>query len=273
MRRLQKSGKALARARAVHWAAGTTHATHTRPHNTRIPRSCQGPPCHILWNVKVPLMAVMTVATAVVVTNDAIRSGQLKHAPLDELALGLSSRTIDIWRLGSFTLSLMLSFRIKAAYDRWWEGRAAFANTRAANTTIYMQATTWINDPKLVVSPPAPRSTGCGIQRARARARALPCTCMYSKRWDRGARPSSAPVSQPPAPAPPGRPQADIYRWGLIWPSYLYQTVLFHKKLIPEAEQLLRPDERVIYYRCASPGPVRARPRACARLGAAYAWA
>ena len=66
----------------------------------------------------------MTVTTLVILTNNAIRSGQLKHALLDDISLGLSSRMVDMWRLGSFTLSLMLSFKIRVVYDRWWDARS-----------------------------------------------------------------------------------------------------------------------------------------------------
>lgn len=69
----------------------------------------------MLWNVKVPLASVMAVAVGVCFFNDAMRAGRL---PKDTWFAGMSTHVLDIWRLGSFTLSLMLSFRIRAAYDR-----------------------------------------------------------------------------------------------------------------------------------------------------------
>lgn len=61
----------------------------------------QGPPAYILWNVKVPMCATMAVSVGVVLWNEALRRG----VDLPDLAI---YHNLDIWRLGSFTLSLML---------------------------------------------------------------------------------------------------------------------------------------------------------------------
>lgn len=61
-------------------------------------------------------------------------------------AAGNTSAVTLAWRLTSFTLALLLTFRVNRSYDRWWTARQAFAGVGNAATSVATMATLWIKD-------------------------------------------------------------------------------------------------------------------------------
>ena len=72
---------------------------------------------HILWNIKLPLAAVMAVAVAVCVW-EHLRATCCPGLP----SLDTSNTTYNMFRVSSFVMSLILALRLRATYERWWDG-------------------------------------------------------------------------------------------------------------------------------------------------------
>jgi putative membrane protein len=92
-----------------------------------------GPPSHILWNIKYDFFAVMAISGALIALQT---TGNI--APFEQFATFL--------RIISFAMSLMLSYRLNRAYDRWWEARKCFAGIGSSSTALAIQATTFLKD-------------------------------------------------------------------------------------------------------------------------------
>jgi hypothetical protein len=76
---------------------------------------------HILWNIKLPLAAVMAVAVAVCVW-EHLRAICCPGLP----SLDTSNTTYNMFRVSSFVMSLILALRLRATYERWWGGEVGW---------------------------------------------------------------------------------------------------------------------------------------------------
>lgn len=64
---------------------------------------------------------------------------------------GVTTVVTLTWRLSTFMLALLLSFRVNRSYDRWWTGRQAFAGVGNAAVSVATMSRLWIADPQLQV--------------------------------------------------------------------------------------------------------------------------
>lgn len=65
---------------------------------------------------------------------------------------GVNTAIALAWRLSSFMLALLLSWRVNRAYERWWAGRQAFAGVGSAALGVAQMATLVVHDAALRVS-------------------------------------------------------------------------------------------------------------------------
>jgi predicted membrane chloride channel (bestrophin family) len=114
-----------------------------------------GPPSHLLWRIKLPLVANLAVAAL------AILNSLLSLTPLAG-ADAVAATTLT-WRLSTFTLALLLTFRVGRSYERWWIARQAFGGVGSAAVNVATMVVIWVADPQLKVG-----------RWARARSRGLP---------------------------------------------------------------------------------------------------
>ena len=78
------------------------HNTTTTSHTTQKQKDI-GPPSHLLWNLKVPLLRIMSVVAGVVAYTKA-RATCCTYLP----SLAVGGNSIQVYQLGSFALSLLL---------------------------------------------------------------------------------------------------------------------------------------------------------------------
>eukprot|EP00775_Hariotina_reticulata_P013776 gene13776-13897_t len=103
-----------------------------------------GPPSHILWHIKYPLL--LNMAIAVLITADQVRQYYKQASILPELADHI---VFNSFRLTTFVMALLMAFRVNRTYDRWWTGRQSFAGVGNAGLTLSMQAMQWVPDPAI----------------------------------------------------------------------------------------------------------------------------
>ncbi|KAI7837078.1 hypothetical protein COHA_009076 [Chlorella ohadii] len=97
-----------------------------------------GAPSHILWNVRWPLLSVVLANCLCILYGIKV------------VTWGLPSwQNGDDYRLSfqlcSFALSLILSFRVKVGYDRWWAARQQFGNLRTGACTLACMARNYLH--------------------------------------------------------------------------------------------------------------------------------
>eukprot|EP00890_Picochlorum_soloecismus_P002968 jgi/Picsp_1/3672/NSC_06509-R1_upf0187-domain-containing protein len=94
-----------------------------------------GPPGYFLYNLRVP----MTLVTVVILLNAVYST---LYIFLDDKFPSIPTfrtmQTWDIFRMGSFSLSLLLSVKISKVYDRFWSARSSFGKI-SGNLNMLMQ--------------------------------------------------------------------------------------------------------------------------------------
>eukprot|EP00775_Hariotina_reticulata_P001996 gene1996-2318_t len=103
-----------------------------------------GPPGHILWHIKWPLLMNMTIAVLLIVCQVLQDQGHFDMLPDVDAA-----SVYNNFRLISFVLALLLTFRLNRSYERWWLARLSFGGVASACVTLSMQAVQWIPDAAL----------------------------------------------------------------------------------------------------------------------------
>lgn len=102
-----------------------------------------GPPCHLLWRVKWPLLAVMAVTVS-------LAGYELARASYPWLLnLDKGNITYSCVRLSSFAMALLLTLRLNRSYERWWAARQAFGGIGSGAIALAQQAANWIPDEAL----------------------------------------------------------------------------------------------------------------------------
>ncbi|GAX74842.1 hypothetical protein CEUSTIGMA_g2288.t1 [Chlamydomonas eustigma] len=98
-----------------------------------------GPPSHVLFNIKWPVLCVMLVCA-------------LHQKRLDGLLVGENLKKLMdyAYRYSTFAMSLLLAFRINRTYERWKEARASMAAVVNGLLNLFSQAATWIRDPVMI---------------------------------------------------------------------------------------------------------------------------
>lgn len=64
---------------------------------------------------------------------------------------------LNSFRLITFLLALLLSFRVNRTYDRWWQARQGFSGVGGAAVALSQQAVQWVQDPAIRVSGSCPK--------------------------------------------------------------------------------------------------------------------
>lgn len=99
-----------------------------------------GPPAHTLRRI----WPAMLVILGITVTIKAL--GAFLHIDFDS-----TNTSKEAFRLSSFVVALLLSFRVQRVFDRWWQARNGFAGVGNGVTAIVRQAAVWCgHDPVLV---------------------------------------------------------------------------------------------------------------------------
>jgi hypothetical protein len=102
----------------LHCLAGLTRFSTPQPACLPTSACCPDRAClsagHILWNIKLPLAAVMVVAVGVC-TWEHLRATCCPGLP----SLDTSNTTYNMFRVSSFVMSLVLALRLRATYERW----------------------------------------------------------------------------------------------------------------------------------------------------------
>ncbi|GAX81774.1 hypothetical protein CEUSTIGMA_g9202.t1 [Chlamydomonas eustigma] len=96
-----------------------------------------GPPSHVLFNIKFQLMGVIAVALCV-------QSNFARDIVIDITSRNLADKA---FRYSSFTMSLLLSFRINKAYERWKDAHYNIATMGRGSNAVFQQVCLWIKDP------------------------------------------------------------------------------------------------------------------------------
>jgi putative membrane protein len=93
-----------------------------------------------LWNIKWPYLFIMISAI-----------GAEVYEVFDQFPLVDEYGILkDSFKLVSFAMSLLLAFRLNRTYERWKEGRSSLSGVGNGATSLFLQAATWIKDPKAV---------------------------------------------------------------------------------------------------------------------------
>jgi putative membrane protein len=93
-----------------------------------------GPPSHILWNIKWPFIAINFISY--VVQYYGLMSGDQQWR--QEL-----SHLRTAFTMSSFCMSLLLSYRVNRAYERWSQARSSISSLGSGATSIFMQCAIW----------------------------------------------------------------------------------------------------------------------------------
>lgn len=153
-----------------------------------------GPPGHILWNIKWPLGMVMLVAVAMA-TWEQLRATCCPKLP----AFDATNVSYNCFRLSSFAMSLLLAFRLRSCYDRWWQARCGFTGVGGAAVSLVHMAAVYVKDEALLY---------------------------------------------------------EFQRWCPVWQFTVYQFIQSDKKLLPEAQALLTPEELAVVMSVKKPRQV-----------------
>lgn len=96
-----------------------------------------GPPSHILVRIRLPLFLNAVVATLVAVSSV---TGILDSVQDSDL----SQDVVQLWRMSSFMLALLLAFRLNRVYLRWAAGLQGYSGVGSAALTLAQQALVWV---------------------------------------------------------------------------------------------------------------------------------
>lgn len=96
-----------------------------------------GPPSHILYNIKYPYLLVQIISLLVQVVG-----GYTSAIPWKDEMTSIKTA----FTMSSFTMSLLLSFRINQVYTRWKEARQSISGVGNGATNIFMTLFIWLQD-------------------------------------------------------------------------------------------------------------------------------
>lgn len=100
-----------------------------------------GPPSNVLHRIQLPVCFNMLVALLVILDSQVQWMG---IANLD-----FSADVVQMWRMTSFVLALLMAFRVNRVYLRWASAVQAFGGIGTAAVTLSQQAVIWVKDEAL----------------------------------------------------------------------------------------------------------------------------
>ena len=100
-----------------------------------------GPPSNVLHRIRLPLAFNTFVALLVILDSQLQWMGVAN--------LDFSADVVQMWRMTSFVLALLMAFRVNRVYLRWASAVQSFGGIGTAAVTLSQQAVLWVRDEAL----------------------------------------------------------------------------------------------------------------------------